>query len=96
MNEKNSPIITLGGNYDETTVAKGKIDTKISVATYEATDDTTNVMYVNVMAISPFGEISAVTEGFFIPRATGDWKIVYYCYDECGNTTTRYYTVSVS
>lgn len=96
--DREPPVLTPDKGYNEDTVLEHKRGDKITIAGYTAEDNMTasESLFVKTLVLHPNNNLSYLgEEKSFIANLTGDYKVYYYCYDEQGNYTIRYYTIRV-
>ena len=95
--ERIKPILTLVG-VENNEIVKAEINTKVKVADFNVSDDTTEAADIRsyVYAYAPNYTTVAIDEaGYFNAVLSGDYVVMYTCYDLEGNTTIVSYIVRV-
>ena len=87
-----SPTLVINGNTTVTTNAKlGDI---VTIKEYFA-EDMDSTVKTFILINNPKCEMYQLTGKTFEAILVGEYKIIYYCYDENGNFTIQHYTVVV-
>jgi len=93
-----APTITLGEGLNETSVRKVAYNSTVEVASFTVTDNQTPTEKLKAYVIvrSPKGELRLLDEtNKFVAERKGIYVVYYYCIDEAGNISLRFYNIEV-
>lgn len=88
--DETPPVITI-----ISPVTSGKVGEQIAIAAVEVTDDVTANCEVVVFVEGSNGSYELITDGYFIPKAAGEYRVRYLAMDEAGCCAVASYTVTV-
>lgn len=90
-----APTLTLQEGYGENMLVRAKVGTKLNLATYQVSDNETDAeaLKVEIVIVTPRNEFIVAESTQLALRLKGQYKVYYYCVDEQGNYTARYYTI---
>lgn len=93
-----APTITLGEGLNEMSVRKVAYNSTVEVASFTVTDNQTPTEKLKAYVIvrSPKGELILLDEtNKFVAERKGIYVVYYYCIDEAGNMSLRFYNIEV-
>ena len=98
VSDMEAPTITLNDGYNETTVIKAKLNTKVTIQGYTVSDNktATDKLTVRCMVYSPSLSHVFVMDNQFEANQTGMYTVYYYVYDAVGNYSVVSYRIYVS
>ena len=85
------PVIKVSGSV----VKEAKVNAKVTVPSATATDNCDESVTVYAFYVNPDKNLTLVTNGSFTPNKAGKWKVVYYAFDEFGNSSVVTYEITV-
>jgi hypothetical protein len=90
-----APTLTLQEGYGENMLVRAKVGKKLNLATYQVSDNETDAeaLKVEIVIVTPRNEFIVAESTQLALRLKGQYKVYYYCVDEQGNYTARYYTI---
>lgn len=91
------PTLNLQEGYGENKRVIAKVGDVHKLATYNISDNFTATENLNlqIVVVTPRYEFINYTSSKLALELSGQYKIYYYCTDEQGNYTVRYYTIAV-
>ncbi|MBQ8658064.1 MAG: hypothetical protein IJ506_02930 [Clostridia bacterium] len=90
-----APTLTLQEGYGENMLVRAKAGRQLKLATYKVSDNetATEEISVKIVIVTPRNEVVLADSTNLALKLKGEYKVYYYCMDEQGNYTARYYTV---